>query len=233
MDNLSLQQAMRDRHSVRKYLAKPIEAEKIRQLQDLIDECNQAGGLHIQLVLNEPKAFGTGLFSYGQFSGVTNYIAMICRKGEDTTLGYYGEKIVLTAQALGLNTCWVGLTFSKQKDQYEILPDEKLICVIALGYGESQGTPHPQKKGIEHYCKIGGEMPEWFRRGMEAVLLAPTAINQQKFEFRLTGGNRVNAVTRSTILNSYPKIDLGIAMFHFEIGAGQENFVWENKVKGI
>ena len=220
---------MMERHSVRKYQTRPIEPEKVSQLQALINECNQAGGLHIQLVLNEPKAFSTGLFSYGKFTGVTNYIAMICRKGEDTTLGYYGEKIVLTAQALGLNTCWVALTYSKQKDKYQILPGEKLICVIALGYGENQGVPHPQKKGIDHYCKIQGEMPEWFRHGMEAVLLAPTAINQQKFEFQLTSGNHVRAVTRSTILNPYPRIDLGIAMYHFELGAGQENFVWDKE----
>ena len=228
MDNSVLLQAMRERHSVRRYLDKPIEHDKVDQLQALIDECNQAGGLHIQLVLNEPKAFGTGLFSYGQFSGVTNYIAMICRKGEDTTLGYYGEKIVLMAQAMGLNTCWVALTFSKQKDQYVVLPDEKLVCVVALGYGENQGVQHPQNKGIEHYCKTQDDMPEWFRRGMEAALLAPTAINQQKFEFRLSQGNHVKAVTRKTILNPYPKIDLGIAKFHFELGAGKENFIWED-----
>ena len=127
---------------------------------------------------------------------------------------------------MGLNTCWVALTFSKQKDQYEILPGEKLICVIALGYGLNQGVAHPQKKGIEHYCKTPGEMPEWFRRGMEAVLLAPTAINQQKFEFQLIDSNHVRAITRPTILNPYPKIDLGIAKFHFELGAGSDNFTW-------
>ncbi len=226
MNITALQQAMVDRHSVRKYQVRPIEKEKVEQLQALINECNQAGNLHIQLVLNEPKAFSTGLFSYGKFTGVTNYIAMICNKGDDTTLGYYGEKIVLTAQAMGLNTCWVALTFSKQKDQYEILPGEKLICVIALGYGLNQGVAHPQKKGIEHYCKTLGEMPEWFRRGMEAVLLAPTAINQQKFEFQLIDSNHVRAITRPTILNPYPKIDLGIAKFHFELGAGSDNFTW-------
>lgn len=228
MDDKALLQAMKERHSVRRYLDKPIEEDKIKQLQALIDECNRAGALHIQLVLNEPKAFGKGLLNYGHFSGVNNYIAMICPKGEDTTLGYYGEKIVLTTQALRLNTCWVGLTFSKQKDQYQILPHERLICVIALGYGENQGVQHPQKKGIEHYCKIDGDMPEWFRKGMEAALLAPTAINQQKFEFQLSQEGHVKAVTRKTMLNSYAKIDLGIAKYHFELGAGRENFIWED-----
>lgn len=54
---MELLQAMRERHSVRSYLDKSIESEKADALQMLIDECNEDGNLHIQLVLNEPKAF--------------------------------------------------------------------------------------------------------------------------------------------------------------------------------
>ena len=107
---MNLQEAIKARHSVRQYIDKPIEAEKIEQLQACIAECNREGGLHIQLVTNEPKAFAKGMAKYGKFSGISNYIAMICKKGDDITLGYYGEKVVLLAQTLGLNTCWVGLT---------------------------------------------------------------------------------------------------------------------------
>ena len=145
---MTLEEAIRTRHSVRQYLEKPIEAEKIQQLQDLIDECNREGGLHIQLVTNEPKAFASGIAHYSKFRGVSNYIAMIGKKGDDVNLGYYGEKVVLLAQCLGLNTCWVAMSFSKQPDQYQVLPDEKLVCVVSLGYGENQGRQHPQRKTI-------------------------------------------------------------------------------------
>ena len=218
------------RHSVRQYIDKPIEAEIIKQLQEFISECNRKGGLHIQLVTDEPNAFSGGLAKYGKFSGICNYIAMICKKGDDTVLGFYGEKVVLLAQTLGLNTCWVGLTFRKQPDKYKVLDGEKLVCVVSLGYGATQGVQHPQKKGFEAYCKdarnVSGNFPEWFVDGMKAALLAPTAINQQKFEFVLHDGNKVEAKTRFTMLNGYAPIDLGIAKCHFEIGAGIENYEW-------
>lgn len=228
---MTLEEAIKARHSVRQYLDKPIEAEKIEQLQKLINECNQKGGLHIQLMTEEPKAFAGGMAKYGKFRGVRNYIAMIGKKGDDVNLGYYGEKVVLLAQRLGLNTCWVALTFRKQPDQYEVRPDEKLVCVVSLGYGENQGVQHPQKKAIADVSEdkrtiVGFALPDWFTRGIEAALLAPTAINQQKFTFILHDGNTVEARTRFTMLNGYTPIDLGIAKCHFEIGAGSESFEW-------
>lgn len=229
---MTLEEAIRARHSVRQYLDKPIEAEKIEQLQEFINECNREGGFHIQLVTEEPKAFAGGMAKYGKFRGVRNYIAMIGKKGDDVNLGYYGEKVVLLAQRLGLNTCWVALTFRKQPDQYEVRPDEKLVCVVSLGYGENQGVQHPQKKTIADVAEdkraTGGfALPDWFTKGIEAALLAPTAINQQKFTFALLDGNIVEARTRFTMLNGYAPIDLGIAKCHFEIGAGIENFEWK------
>ena len=229
---MTLEEAISTRHSVRQYLEKPIEAEKIQQLQDLIDECNREGDLHIQLVTEEPKAFASGIAHYSKFRGVRNYIAMIGKKGDDINLGYHGEKVVLLAQCLGLNTCWVAMSFRKQPDQYEVLPDEKLVCVVSLGYGENQGRQHPQRKTIADVTEDkrtdekGSPLPDWFTRGMEAALLAPTAINQQKFVFILHDGNKVEARTRFTLLNGYAPIDLGIAKCHFEIGAGKENFEW-------
>ena len=229
---MTLEEAIRTRHSVRQYTEKPIEAEKIQQLQDLIDECNREGGLHIQLVTDEPKAFASGIAHYSRFRGVRNYIAMIGKKDDDINLGYYGEKVVLLAQCLGLNTCWVGVSFSKQPDEYEVLPDEKLVCVVSLGYGANQGRQHPQRKTIadvtedQRTAEKGNPLPDWFIRGMEAALLAPTAINQQKFVFILHDNNKVEARTRFTLFNGYAPIDLGIAKCHFEIGAGKGNFKW-------
>ena len=229
---MTLEEAIRARHSVRQYTEKPIEAEKIQQLQDLIDECNREGRLHIQLVTNEPKAFANGIAHYSKFRDVRNYIAMICKKGDDVNLGYYGEKVVLLAQCLGLNTCWVGASYRKQPDQYKVDNDETLVCVVSLGYGATQGTPHSQKRTIadvtddQRTTDHGKPFPEWFVRGTEAALLAPTAVNQQKFAFILHDGNKVEAQKRFAIFANYAPIDLGIAKCHFEIGAGKENFEW-------
>ena len=112
---MELIEAIKARHSVRKYLDRPIEKAKAAQLREAIDRVNEAGGLNVQLVLNEPKAFSSGLWKYGQFSGVQNYLVMAGPKGKEAEekIGYYGEELVLLAQTIGLNTCWVGLTYKK------------------------------------------------------------------------------------------------------------------------
>ena len=222
---MTLQEAIVARHSVRQYQEKPLEASIIDHIKKEIALCNQEGNLHIQLVVNEPKAFAGGLAKYGKFSGVSNYLAMIGPKGADEAIGYYGERLVLLAQTLGLNSCWVGLSFRKQPDQYQIADGEKLHCVIALGYGATQGVQHLMRP-MEQFVKVNGTMPEWFKRGMEAALLAPTAVHQQKFEFELVDDHTVCARARFTLVG-YGKIDLGIVKYHFEIAAGKENFSWQ------
>lgn len=216
-------EAMRARHSVRQYLDKPLAAEVISALKEEIDACNEESGLHIQAVVNEPKAFDGLMAHYGRFRGVRNYLALIGRKGSglEEKCGYYGERLVLRAQELGLNTCWVALTYSKIKTAFVIDRGEKLCAVIALGYGKNQGTAH-DSKAVDQLMKAEEPVPAWFRKGMEAALLAPTAMNQQKF-LLIQEGNRVTAKAGAGF---YTKLDLGIVKYHFEVGAGKDNFEW-------
>ena len=220
---MELLEAMKNRHSVRSFEDKKIEGSVKDELLHIIDTCNKESGLHMQLVLDEPQAFDSFMAHYGKFSGVKNYIALIGKKGAslEETCGYYGEKVVLHAQQLGLNTCWVAMTYSKIKDAFQVREGEKLCCVIAIGYGKTQGVSH-KSKSIENVSKVNGTMPDWFRKGIEAALLAPTAINQQKFQFILDG----NKVSAKPGIGFYSKIDLGIAKYHFEIGADMKNFTW-------
>ncbi len=217
-------EAMRARHSVRKYLDKPIPSDVLAKLREEVDACNREGKLHIQLVTDEPRAFDCAMAKYGSFSGVSDYFVLAGPddEGLEERAGYYGERLVLLAQMLGLNTCWVGLTFSKKKARMEIGPGEKLALVIALGYGAAQGTAHKDKL-MEKLCQVDGDMPVWFRRGMECAMLAPTAINQQKFCFTLEPDGRVRA---EALKGPFSKVDLGIVKYHFELGAGRENFSW-------
>lgn len=132
---MTIQEAIISRHSVRQYIEKPIEEEKISQLRELIEECNRAGSLHIQLVTDEPKAFSNGLAKYGKFTGISNYIVMACKKGDETTLGYYGEHIVLVAQTLGLNTCWVGLTSVTKRTPTHFCQMNDWLVLLRLATG--------------------------------------------------------------------------------------------------
>lgn len=220
---MDIMEAIRTRHSVRKYTDTPITPEHIEALEAEIKSCNDKSGLHIQLILNETKAFGSILAHYGLLSGVTDYIALI---GKDTAdleekCGYYGEHLVLKAQQMGLNTCWVGGTYKKVMSAFEMNEGEKLCLVIAIGYGKNQGF-NRRSKSFDDVTDVQGEVPEWFRSGVEAALLAPTAINQQKFKFSLNG----NKVTATAAKGPFSIVDLGIVKYHFEVGAGKENFKW-------
>lgn len=218
---MSITETMRARHSVRQYKNQPISAETVLLLQAEIDLCNKESGLHIQLVTNEPKAFNGFMAHYGKFRGVANYIALIGEKNSvlDEKCGYFGERLVLKAQEQGLNTCWAAMTYSKIKTAFTVKSGEKLCAVIALGYGTTQGTAHKSKE-FSAVTKVKGQMPEWFKRGIEAALLAPTAMNQQKFMFMLDN----NKVSAKAGRGFYTKLDLGIVKYHFEVGAEKEFF---------
>lgn len=227
---MTLQEAIEARHSVRAYKEQPLTEEIVRVLEDQISNLNQEGNLHIQLILNEPKAFQGTLAKYGKFRGVTNYIVMAGKKSEDLDerVGYYGEHLVLLAQTLGLNTCWVGLSYSKVPGTYVLDEGEKIACYIAIGYGETQGVGH-KIKTVEQVSNASDITPSWFKKGVEAALLAPTAVNQQKFSFEYVGmeNSRHKVLAKKGFsLIGYTQMDLGIAKYHFEIGAGQVNFIW-------
>ena len=223
---MTIQEAIKARHSVRAYKEKPLAEDVVKVLENEIAIVNREGKLHIQLILNEPKAFQGPLAKYGTFRGVGNYFVMAGKKADDLDerIGYYGEHLVLLAQTLGLNTCWAGLSYTKIPGTYRLADDEKIACYIALGYGETQGVTH-KIKTVEQVSNINESTPSWFRKGVEAALLAPTAVNQQKFSFEYVGNNQVLAKKGFSFIG-YTQMDLGIAKYHFEIGAGKNNFDW-------
>lgn len=205
---------MKERHSVRQYLDKKIDGDVKTKLDTYVASINEESGLSMQIFYNEPNCFNSMLAHYGKFSNVKNYIAIVGKKEEQEKAGYYGEKLVLKCQELGLNTCWVALTHGKVNVQTK--PQQKLLILIALGYGTNTGVAH-KSKPIKELCKEDA-YPEWFMKGMEAVSLAPTAMNQQKFLFEMKNGQ----VYAKALMGFYSKIDLGIVKYHFEAVTGHE-----------
>ena len=221
------------RHSVRKFRWKPLKLEAVATLNDEISKINRLTGLHIQLITDEPEAFKAEKKHYGQFQNCKDYIAMVGPKGDrfvlekmEETVGYYGERLVLKAMSLGIDSCWVAMTYRKQKTKEEasVASDEKLYIVIALGYGvdsEKRNKAHKSKK-ISAVSSYRPGDPDWFRDGVEAALLAPTAMNQQRFWFARIG----EKAEASAGLGFFTRIDLGIVKYHFEIGSGRGREVW-------
>ena len=227
---MTIQEAIEARHSVRAYKDQPLSEEIVKVLEDEIVKLNNEGQLHIQLICNEPKAFQGTLAKYGKFRNANNYLVMAGKRADDLDerIGYYGEHLVLLAQTLGLNTCWVGLSYSKVPGTYVLEEGEKIACYIAIGYGETQGVGH-KIKTVEQVSNASDITPSWFKKGVEAALLAPTAVNQQKFSFEYVGmdinRHQVRA-NKGFSMIGYTKMDLGIAKYHFELGAGTDNFDW-------
>lgn len=225
----ALKSAIEQRHSVRQYTDAPLSEEDVSKLRSAIDSINEDCWTDIQLIQDEPRAFNGFLARYGKFSGVRNYLALVgpeCKELQEI-LGHEAEKLVLYAQALGLNTCWVGGTFKVVNRAYRVEIGCKLEAVIVIGHGESDGKPS-KSVSPDRISKQYPNGPEWFKRGVDSALLAPTALNQQKFRFDLSGedaeGNPL--VKAHSKRGPFSKMDLGIAKLHFEIGAGASSFEW-------
>ena len=217
---MTLLEAIEARHSVRSYTLRPIDGAVLDALEAEIDACNRESGLRIQLVRNEPKAFSGFLAHYGRFENANNYIALIGRNEADLyeRCGYWGERLVLVAETIGLNTCWVAGSYQKSEVKGLLKDGERLAAVISIGYGAKPGHAH-KSKTFRQVTETKGLVPQWFRDGVEAALLAPTAINQQQFRFILNGDETVEA---KPLIGPYAKIDLGIVKYHFELASGRK-----------
>ncbi|MCQ4635998.1 nitroreductase [Anaerovorax odorimutans] len=209
---------IRSRHSVRQYTDKRIEDDKREVLNALARECNKKSGLNIQIIYDEPRCFKAFFSKVAKFKNCANYISIVGKKSDpdlDEKAGYYGEQLVLKAQELGLNTCWVGFTHGKGVAKVET--DEKQVIIIALGYGANQGVAH-KNKSISEISNISNNMPQWYASGVEAALLAPTATNQQRFHIELKEESaKITAENKS-----FAFIDLGIVKYHFEAASGHK-----------
>ena len=220
--NLDMQEAVYSRHSVRLYKPDPISEEHVSILQKKIDAINDESGLLIRLIQNEPKAFnGLMMKTIVKFRNAVNYFTIAGPESPELNekAGYYGERLVLFAQTLGLNTCWAMMAKKKESDK-GIDRGMRTVISISVGYGEDQGVPH-KSKPVEKFADLEGA-PEWFSKGVEFAMLAPTGVNKQRFRFEREG-DKVRIVTGNSTLS---QIDRGIVKYHFELGAGTDNFSW-------
>lgn len=217
---MDLKEAIKERHSVREFTDQVIDEETRQKLNEVVKKANEESGLNIEIRYDEPEGFDSKLAHYGKFRNVRNYIVI---KGPESDsfeedCGYYGEMIVLHAQMWGLNTCWAGLTYNKKMVSRLVSEGEKLLLVIALGYGKTQGGPR-KCKSVKDVTMTKGAMPDWFMEGTVAALLAPTAMNQQKFVVGMIGGE---PAIRIKGIGPYTKTDLGIVKYHFETASGRK-----------
>lgn len=220
---ISAMDAIAERHSVRAYTDEPIDQKDWEALERAALALSAQGGLTLRLVADDPSAFEGLKAHYGSFRNVRNFIVCGGPKADDLAerAGYYGEALVLYAQMLGLNTCWVALTYSKRAARRYLDEGDTLVAVICVGHGVSAGASHPVRSADE-LSHVVGEAPDWFTRGLWAAQLAPTALNQQRFLITYDAGT----VSLRSQGGFFSDLDLGIVRRHFEIGAEPEDVTW-------
>ncbi|MCL2492094.1 MAG: nitroreductase [Coriobacteriia bacterium] len=237
MDHLL--EAIETRVSRRSYIDTPLKPADVEALQALVDKYNGEEDLNMRLVVGNGDAFLNFRKTYGFFSGVQNYLALVGDAKdfiETEKNGYFGELIVLEATARGLGTCWVGGTFDRHATPIELVGTQSVPCVITIGYVEPElsarektikrithrGTP----KTVDEMTRLDEPIPGWFYGGMKAVQKAPSAINRQPVIFTLKDGTVTAAVENSDAERI--AYDLGIAKLHFSIGAGGGSWEFGN-----
>lgn len=218
---MDMREAMRQRHTVRKYTDKPISAELAGKLNERTEKLNREHGLSMKLLLDDTAAFGA-LFKLVRAKGVRNYFVLAGPDGEDLAekLGYCSAELMLYAQTLGLNTWWVGGTFSRKNVAAKVGAD-RLVGIVVVGYGAEQGVPHKSKRAAE-VSEYAGAASQWFVDGVAGALLAPTALNKQ--DFYIKGKDDVVEIAYNG--GAFAGVDLGLVKYHFELAAGKDNFIW-------
>jgi len=236
MDNFL--NAIEKRSSRRKYLPMAIEESDVETLQAFISELNDKKNIKMRLILDNGDAFNGFRKSYGMFSGVRNYIALIGDKTDALALeklGYFGERLVLQATMLGLGTCWVGGTFDRTSYPFELSKGESVVCAITVGNVLPERSvkekliytiTHRKSKTMEQMVISDEPVPEWFLTGIQSVQKAPSAVNRQPVMFTYKGG--IVTASVKDIMGEGFALDLGIAKLHFEFGVGGGTWVFGN-----
>ncbi|MDO4742073.1 MAG: nitroreductase family protein [Candidatus Saccharibacteria bacterium] len=229
--DMTLLEAASKRHTVRKYSKKPLSSDIVKKLNNRVQQNNQKYGLSIKLVINDATAFSPVIKMF-LAKGVKNYFIMaadlpkgvIAEKGEKIIaekLGYSGADIMLYAQTLGLNTWWVGGVFNR-KSTNELMNDKVVIAVVAVGYGKTQGKLHKMRPINEVSKYNTSNQPKWFINGIKTAMFAPTAFGAQ--QFRIIGEQ--SKVRIEVHDDKFGAEESGIIKYHFELGAGTDNFEW-------
>ncbi|MDY4190925.1 MAG: nitroreductase family protein [Oscillospiraceae bacterium] len=221
-----MREAILNRISRRSFRQTPIAPELRGKICDEIDEINRESGLAFTFVENAGEAFCSMPRSYGMFSGVRSVVVLkgaadLPDLAEKT--GYYGERLMLDLTDMGLGTCWVGGTFDR--GQFEVPGGETMLCVMPVGYVAEQTAKEKlirsalsrRRRPVSRRLVGYENAPGWVLAAMEAVRLAPSAVNSQKPVFTCRGGTVTAAVEAARTMDL---IDLGIAKLHFAVEAG-------------
>ena len=162
---MTIKEAVKQRHMVRKFTDKPIPADLAELLNARIAENNAAHGLNLKLVTGNADGIG-GMAKMLLSRSVHSYIILAGKDGTDLDehLGYCGADLCLYAQTLGLNTWWVGGMFNgKGAMKQMVLSPSAMVRPRACPTSpkpqpRSASIPEPRPSGLptvwKHCCML-------------------------------------------------------------------------------
>lgn len=230
-------EALHHRHAWRSYQEIPVEEEKLYHLREVCAGLSRPGARAKISHGDIAGVFHGFIASYGQVTGAPAYAAFIGDTGDPNyfeKVGYVGEGVILEAVALGLSTCWVGMTFHSGgvTEAMKIEPHEKVLAITPLGYRTDEPTRddrimralsrHHKREPLDKLCSGLKQQacPLWAKDALEAAQLAPSAANRQPWRFLLADDSITITVDRYRDTHGISRrLDCGVAMMHVELGA--------------
>ena len=242
---MNVKQAILQRKSIRTYKDESISQEMRDKLEKYIADVASPFEPTTRFVLLDTDDMGpqTKLGTYGVISGAKTFICGVTEKvyRYEENLGYAFEKIILYATALGLGTCWLGGTFNRANFAKAVgLKENEIIPVVTpVGYAKekrnfidslfvkSAGSVN-RKDWSELFFDgsfgkpLKRETDDKFAEVLDMVRIAPSARNKQPWRIVKNGGMFHFYLCRAlgykeTLGYDIQRLDIGIAMCHFEI----------------
>lgn len=236
-------EAIEQRISCRAYDEAALSAEEQETIQKLIQSICAESGLHF--LFCDDTVPGQKVKMSNMFSGsIHNFAALYAKDDplEAEKLGYYGQKLMMELTKMGLGTCWVASTYDAASISLPAPEGELLWDIMPFGH-PAKKMPVKQRtvrtglrqrdRKLSEFVESDlpfDELPDWIRKGAEAILLGPSAVNEQA----------INLVWKDNTLTAYiykedRKVvynDLGIAKYMFVLGAAEcgvtGNWDWGN-----
>ncbi len=217
LDKATLLGLLEKRHSVRRFSSLPLDNDERERLYSLLSDLNQRGNTRLEAFVDEPSAFDCPAAKFMRFKHARNYVAFYVKKDDKAALvdaGEVGALLSLSLLYMGFGNCFVAGTFSRKQSHAKPKDGETLPFVLVFGHGENEGKPHRNKKPTDLSKDYDGA-PEWFQKGIEAIMLCPSSINRFPYVFSLENGEAVGHPRG----DSLSLVDIGIAKFFFELAS--------------
>lgn len=238
---------IKSRISCRTYDGRPLSEKDRNALASYITgETGNPLGLSVRLRIIDTGDIGQKIGTYGMIRGGKTYLCGAVEKGENalSAYGYVVEKVVLQATSMGVGTCWLGGTFSRSAfaDAIGLTENEWLPAVSPLGYPREKGGlwnkavravagAEKRKSWAELFFDENIDTPLTpdqagvYADPLEMVRLGPSAVNKQPWRI-VRDGKLYHFFTAgkggSEPDKQHDRIDMGIAMCHFELTAREQ-----------